>query len=232
MPRALSEELVSLSKRANAPVPDFNLHTKNIKFFAIISYTIFLAIVLLTTRSYGEKSIVTDVSTLQLALCSSVSSIISVAVLRQKGSLTLYKGLIWIAIAFGCAYLAMDDAFMYHERLDRTIHSLLGWEETSLSDRIDDILVGIYGVIGIAFIFLNRNYFSFSPRFIKYAKLSFSFCILMVFCDSRGFGLVDNLRPLLFHLEEWTKLLGGACLLIALLCALEDVLIAKKMQLK
>lgn len=209
-------------------MPSFNLHTKNIKFFTIISYTIFLAIVLLTTRSYGEKSIVTDISTLQLALCSSASSIIALAIFCQKGSLTLYKGLVWIAIAFGCAYLAMDDAFMYHERLDKMIHSLLSWEETSLSDRIDDIIVGIYGVIGIAFIFLNRSCFSFSPRFIKYAKLAFSLCILMVFCDSRGFGLVNNLRPILFHLEEWTKLLGGACLLVALLCALEDTLIMKK----
>ena len=219
---------MSLNNKVIRRVSRFNLHTKNIKFFTIISYTIFLAIVLLTARSYGEKSIVTDISTLQLALCSSVSSIIALAIFCQKGSLTLYKGLVWIAIAFGCAYLAMDDAFMYHERLDKMIHSLLSWEETSLSDRIDDIIVGIYGVIGIAFIFLNRSCFSFSPRFIKYAKLAFSLCILMVFCDSRGFGLVNNLRPILFHLEEWTKLLGGACLLVALLCALEDTLIMKK----
>ena len=213
----------------------FNLHTKNIKFFAFVSYIIFLAVVLLTTNSYGEKSIVTDVSTLQLALCSSVSSIIAVAILCQKGSLHFYKVLIWITIAFGCAYLAMDDKFMYHERLDWMIHSLLGWEETSLSDRIDDIIIGIYGIIGIAFIFLNRSYFSFSLRFIKYAKCALFLSLLMVFCDSQGFGLVDNLKPIyrqLKHLEEWTKLLGGASLLVGLLCALEDTLNERKVKLQ
>ena len=221
-----------MNQLVSTSVTSFNLHTKNVKFFTFISYIIFLAVVLLTTTSYGEKSIVTDVSTLQLALCSSVSSIIAVAMFCQKGSLNFYKGFVWVAIAIGCAFLAMDDAFMYHERLDKMIHSLLGWEETSLSDRIDDTIVGIYGVLGIAFIFSNRRHFSFSPRFMKYAKCALFLSLLMVFCDSKGFGLANDFRPILLHLEEWTKLLGGACLLVGLMCALEDVLKERKTQLQ
>ncbi len=35
----------------------------------------------------------------------------------------------------------MDDKFIYHENLDKAIHSLFKWQETKLSDRIDDIIV-------------------------------------------------------------------------------------------
>lgn len=205
------------------------MHAKQIKFVASTSYIVFLAVVLLTATSYGEKSVVTDVSTLQLALCSMVGSIIAIAIFFQKNPLNFSAASVWVVLAFGCAFLAMDDAFMYHERLDKLIHSLFGWEETKLSDRIDDILVGLYGLLGMAFILLNRSCFTFSSRFINYAKSAFLLSILMVFCDSRGFGLVDGLRPLMYHLEEWTKLLGGACLFVGMLCALEDILKARKL---
>ena len=51
--------------------------------------------------------------------------------------------LVWIAVAIGGAFLAMDDKFMLHENVDKAIHSLLSCEETKHSDRLDDIIVGI-----------------------------------------------------------------------------------------
>ena len=54
----------------------------------------------------------------------------------------------------------MDDRFMFHENLDKGIHALFQWEETKLSDRLDDIIVGIYRLAGIIFVTANRRYFN------------------------------------------------------------------------
>ena len=128
-----------------------------------------------------------------------------------------------MAIAIGCAFLAMDDKFMFHENLDKAMHSLFNWEETKLSDRLDDIIVGIYGVAGIVFVSINRKNFAFSPRFITYAKYALGLAFIMVLCDMRSiYGIGENLNEALSHLEEWTKIFGSGFLLIGLLCALED----------
>ena len=138
------------------PVPD----PKTLKNLGLISYAAFLSTVLLTTTSYGEKSFITDVSTLQLALCSAASLTIPFVIFRRRKSLGRRECLTWIVLAVGCAVLAMDDKLMLHERLDQTIHAAYGWEETHISDKIDDIIVGLYGVIGIVFIAANRSFFS------------------------------------------------------------------------
>ena len=133
--------------------------------------------------------------------------------------------LVWIAIAIGCAFLAMDDKFMFHENLDKAMHSLFKWEETKLSDRLDDIIVGIYGIAGIIFVSINRKNFAFSPRFITYSKYALSLALVMVVCDMRSiYGIGENLNEALSHLEEWTKIFGSGFLFIGLLCALEDAL--------
>ena len=104
------------------PVPD----PKTIKNLGLISYAAFLSTVLLTTTSYGEKSFITDVSTLQLALCSAASLTIPFAIFRRRKSLGRRECLTWIVLAVGCAVLAMDDKLMLHERLDQTIHAAYG----------------------------------------------------------------------------------------------------------
>ena len=131
--------------------------------------------------------------------------------------------LAWIAIAIGCAFLAMDDKFMFHENLDKAMHYLFNWEETKLSDRLDDIIVGIYGVAGIIFVAINIKNFSFSRRFITYSKYALSLAFIMVLCDMRSiYAIGENLNEALSHLEEWAKIFGSGSLLIGLLCALED----------
>ena len=133
--------------------------------------------------------------------------------------------LIWIAIAIGCAFLAMDDRFMFHENLDKGIHALFQWEETKLSDRLDDIIVGIYRLAGIIFVTANRRYFNFSPRFITFARYALGLAFVMVVCDMRSiYGIGEKFGNALSHLEEWTKIFGGGVLLVSLLCALEDAL--------
>ena len=198
---------------------------KIIKFFGFLSYVAFLAAVLLTATSYKENSPITDLSTLQLALCSVVSVLIPFAILRHRGTVEPREYMIWVCLSVGCAILAIDDKFMLHEHLDKSIHAVFKWEETRLSDKIDDVIVGIYGVIGVVFIFLNQRYFWFSQRFMFYAKCSIVLAFVMVLCDMKSlYGLSASQNQLLAHLEEWTKLFGGGSLLIGLLCAFEDAL--------
>ena len=201
------------------------LKTKDLKFIALIAYIAFLATTLLTATSYGEKSIITELSVTQLSLCSVTSLAIPITLLMKKGGLKVMEWLVWIAIAIGCAFLAMDDRFMFHEKLDKAIHSLFNWEETKLSDRLDDIIVGIYGVAGIIFVTINRKHFGFSPRFITYSKYALGLAFIMVLCDMRSiYGIGENLNESLSHIEEWTKIFGSGSLFIGLLCALEDAL--------
>ena len=198
---------------------------KTIKFISLLAFAAFLATNLITATSYGEKSILTDLSTFQLAGCSMISIIIPIALFSKKGNLKVFEWLVWIALAIGFAFLAMDDKFMVHERIDKAIHAAFQWRETKISDRIDDIIVGIYGVIGMIFIISNRKHFRFSPRFINYAKYALALAFVMVLCDMKGiYGLNQNINQILSHLEEWTKIFGGGFIFIGLLCALEDAL--------
>ena len=200
-----------------------NFRVKYLKQFILVTYIAYLVAILLTAPSYKENSIITTVSTLQLASCSLASIIIPFILNLRSGGIKLTEFSIWIFLALGFAFLAMDDRFMFHERIDYMIHSAFGWKETRLSDRIDDIIVGIYGVIGAFFVFYSRSYFRFSTRFMKFAKYSLAMAFIMVACDfSPYFRLPIHVHQYLAHLEEWTKIFGGAFLLIGLLCAIED----------
>lgn len=199
--------------------------TKTLKFIGLTLYLSFLATVLLTATSYGEKSTITDLSTVQLFACSITSACVPLALAKKKGDRRVIKWLIWMTFAIGFAFLAIDDKYMIHEQIDNSIHSTLQWEETKLSDRIDDIIVGIYGIIGLIFIRLNRHHFQFSPRFIIYARIALVLAFAMVLCDMKSiYGLSEYHNQILEHLEEWTKIFGGGVIFIGLLCALEDAL--------
>ncbi|MDC0315523.1 hypothetical protein OAL32_01195 [Synechococcus sp. AH-551-G15] len=200
-----------------------NFRLEHIKFFALVAYISYLVAILLSATSYNEGSIITKVSALQLTLSSLTSLIVPLMLSLRRGGIKLSESSVWIFLAMGFAFLAMDDSFTFHERLDYAIHSAFGWEETRLSDRIDDVIVGIYAIIGAIFVFYSRRYFSFSKRFLNFAKYSLAMAFLMVACDfSPFFSLPIQVSQYLAHLEEWAKIFGGAFLLIGLLCALED----------
>ncbi len=200
-----------------------NFRLEHIKFFALVAYIAYLVAILLSATSYNEGSIITKISALQLTLCSLTSLIIPLVLSLRRGGIKLTEFFIWFFLAMGFAFLAMDDSLMFHERLDYAIHSAFGWQETRLSDRIDDIIVGFYAIIGAIFVFCSRHYFRFSTRFLNFAKYSLAMAFLMVACDfSPFFSFPAHVSQYLAHLEEWAKIFGGAFLLIGLLCALED----------
>lgn len=57
--------------------------------------------------------------------------------------------LIWLLIGAGFVFLALDEALQVHEKLDELIHSIGGFDETAVTDRIDDVIILAYGLIGL-----------------------------------------------------------------------------------
>ncbi len=98
------------------------------------------------TKHYREGTVGTHISILLLALIAFVNF----QVFLQR------KHNIWLLISLGFAFLAFDEGFEIHEGLDKAFHRYFGIAQTSLTDRIDDILIGIYGLIGAGILYRFR----------------------------------------------------------------------------
>jgi hypothetical protein len=106
---------------------------------------------------YDENGPLTILSFIQLA----VIAILCWQILRSRSAgmdKVSWRSpvFLWVLLSCGFVFLAVDEVLMLHERFDRIIHRLLNLEETGVTDRLDDILVGIYGVIGIAVLLMYR----------------------------------------------------------------------------
>ena len=57
-------------------------------------------------------------------------------------------GRFWIVQGFLFLYLAVDELFRVHERLDRLVHSLLGLNDRHpVTDHLDDAIIGLYALV-------------------------------------------------------------------------------------
>jgi hypothetical protein len=140
--------------------------------------------------------------------------------------------LIWALMAGGFFFLAADELFEIHEQVDLAIHSLFGITETSLTDRIDDLLVLLYLVIGLAAVCIARSelwrYRVTLPFFAAGFVLALAMVVLDVLTND-----VDLLRMLLpgVHLgsiflwaivaEDVLKVLAEAFFLLGFIQALQ-----------
>ncbi|MBI5187215.1 MAG: hypothetical protein HZA01_16035 [Nitrospinae bacterium] len=57
------------------------------------------------------------------------------------------KMLFWVLCCAGFFFLCADEWFEIHENLDFWLHHALGIKETHLTDRLDDLIVLLYGVL-------------------------------------------------------------------------------------
>lgn len=100
------------------------------------------------TKHYREGSVGTHISILLLAL---------IALVNFQIFLRRNKQVIWLLISLGFTFLAFDEGLLIHENTDKAIHQIFGIEQTSLTDRIDDMLIGLYGLIGAAVLYRYRK---------------------------------------------------------------------------
>ena len=64
---------------------------------------------------------------------------------------------IWLLLAAGFLFLAVDEAARLHESFDHSVHRIFGWRETALSDSLDDVIVLSYGVLGVMVLYACRT---------------------------------------------------------------------------
>ena len=99
---------------------------------------------------------------------------------------------VWLLMALGFLFLAVDEVAKVHESLDRFVHRLLQRPETALSDRLDDAILLGYGLVGVAVLYAYRS------ELISYrAVLPLVICGFVLFLFM---GLLDALvnRPDVF----------------------------------
>ncbi|WP_439183592.1 hypothetical protein [Carboxylicivirga taeanensis] len=111
-----------------------------------ILFVIFSGIYKLNVSTeFEEYGLGTDYSVLLLLIVALITS----AIYFIQHNYASSSSLLWLLISIGFVFLAMDEQFMIHEKMDHFIHHVLQIQETSLSDRIDDVIILLYGVIGL-----------------------------------------------------------------------------------
>jgi hypothetical protein len=73
-------------------------------------------------------------------------------------------------MAVGCVFLALNDKVLIHEGLDRTFHKMMHMHQTAWSSRIDDFLVGVYGIIGLVTLWF------YSKEILRFRRCMRLFC--------------------------------------------------------
>ena len=68
-----------------------------------------------------------------------------------------HPAFVWLLIALGFLFLAVDEVAKIHESLDRFVHRLLQRPETALTDRLDDAILLGYGLVGVAILYAYRS---------------------------------------------------------------------------
>ncbi len=61
---------------------------------------------------------------------------------------------IWLIMAIGFLFLAVDELVMLHELMDLVIHWVFQIQESPLTDRLDDFIVLGYGAVAVATLFM------------------------------------------------------------------------------
>lgn len=139
--------------------------------------------------------------------------------------------LLWLLIAGGFLYLACDDAFRFHEKLDRFLHrDVLEVEATSLTARADDLIIGLYGLAALGVLWWFREELRRVPKLIAVLTLGMGLMFVQVGLDAANHDDVYArvappgpqrrlVRRWLPVAEETTKLVAEAVFLLAMLRA-------------
>jgi hypothetical protein len=172
------------------------------------------------SRYFGEGRFTTAISCVQLLAVAffSIRMFLKRRSVTPKGRPMSGAG-VWALIAMGFVFLAADEVFQIHERLDDMIHGALALRETPWTDRLDDAIIALYGTIGVAVLWLFRNEIS-SFREIRRPLWGGFFCLsLSVICDT-----VSNEDHFLVwlcgnvvtanQLNAWVSVGDGACTLL------------------
>ena len=207
--------------------------TKRTITFFVISVNLVAVVVASLIYIYTEKDnfledgFITKLSFAQLLIISCLS----ILILRIRQSVTrrsIFKRplVLWVVVALGFFFLAADEIYEIHEGLDEVIHRVFGWQETALSDRIDDFLVALYGLTAMSVLAINFNELKIFPESFPWFGSGFVLLFAMVLLDSMTnepdlllmFFERDRamfLYTWLANLEDSFKVFAEGCFIIA-----------------
>jgi len=177
-------------------------------------------------RYFGEGYFITWISALQLFVISWLAFVILNARRSRAGNLHWREPFfIWALISFGFLFLAFDDLFMIHESIDKKIHHFFNMKETGLSDRIDDFIIGLYGILSISILYIYREEMKNYRQALPFLAYGFALLFAMVALDAltnrkdvlsfliERRDLVKSVYISLSVLEDSLKILAESCFL-------------------
>lgn len=178
-------------------------------------------------NNFKENGFITIFSVIQLLVISWLAFKIFQA--RRVGRVRPFlsgSSAVWIIISVGFLFLAADDFFKIHEKIDHQIHRIFNITETPLTDSIDDVLIGLYGLIGIGVLIAYRNELKAYREARPFFTCGFIFMFFMVMLDiltNRRSTLQiffdGDLSPFLHlwlsHLEDSLKIFAEAFFILA-----------------
>lgn len=157
--------------------------------------------------------------------------------LRRRGDAPFWSspGLIWLLISSGFIFLWLDEAFEVHESMDHAFHTLLQVQETALTDRIDDIIILVYGLIGLFVLFRYRKEILRIDGLSRFLGLGMALLVVQVGIDVlsngdefiRWLGLdgsaAASMKTILHLLEDAAKIAAEAVFLAGFALAYRSV---------
>lgn len=173
-------------------------------------------------RYFGEGRFTTFISCGQLLVVALLAWLTFLARRRQAVAVrrSVFSGpALWAFIAAGFVFLAADDAFKIHENFDFVIHELLHLPETPLTDRIDDALIALYGVVGCGFLWAyRRELLAFKeilpPLGAGFVGLALSVACDVISNDDSGVRWFYQTEPVPQQLAGWFSAGDGAFTLL------------------
>ena len=162
--------------------------------------------------AFGERSPITWLSVFQLLVVGTLA-LYMLHLRREDLHLKFWQApaLVWAVIGLGFIALAADEKFLIHENLDLYIHSILNLRETVWTDKIDDVLIGIYALTGVGIVLLNRQELKRYQNTQTLIIIAFAFLFLTIVLDTltNGFTFIPtSVQPWLKVGEEGFKILS------------------------
>ncbi|MGD1856376.1 MAG: hypothetical protein ACFB2W_19230 [Leptolyngbyaceae cyanobacterium] len=130
----------------------------------------------------GEGSVITWLSGLQLLAVAFVS----LKLYRLRGQRQWSwrsPALFWLLISLGFVFLAADELVEIHEQLHAWLHQAWNIQETGLTDRIDDAIVGLYGAVAAGLVYRYRGEIKRYSNVLPIFSAAFAVLAVMVFLD-------------------------------------------------
>jgi len=165
-------------------------------------------------RYFGERKFGTYLSFVMLVAAATLCVLIA----RRVGGAPSRR--FWLIATGLFTWVACDDLFVFHERADRLVHAVLGWDpDDPLTDGGDDAIVVVYGLFAAWQAYRHRQHLLQLRWMVLTMGVAFACFGVMVVID-----VMHSSKTL----EDTFKVAAGTLIVVALLAAYWDPAIARR----